>query len=135
MRTALKLDALNELPVKLADIQNAYIIEPVTEKIWTVLGQEFGSDAGMKVVVVWALYGLKIAGSEFWNHLTDYMHHLGFLPCPDDLDLWIDPMVRPEDGFDYYAYALIYLDDLVAIHHDVESVFYRIDNYFKLMPS
>ena len=30
---ALMLAALNELPVKLADIQNAYITAPVTEKI------------------------------------------------------------------------------------------------------
>ena len=35
----LTLDALNDLPVKVADIQNAYITVPVTEKIYTVLGQ------------------------------------------------------------------------------------------------
>ena len=35
----LTLAALNYLPVKVADIQNAYITAPVTEKIWTVIGQ------------------------------------------------------------------------------------------------
>ena len=38
LRIALTLDALNYLPAKVADIQNAYIIAPVTDKIWTVLG-------------------------------------------------------------------------------------------------
>ena len=35
----LTLDTLNDLPVKVEDIQNAYITEPVTEKIWKFLGQ------------------------------------------------------------------------------------------------
>ena len=38
LRIALTLDALNYLPAKVVDIQNAYIIAPVTDKIWTVLG-------------------------------------------------------------------------------------------------
>ena len=49
----LTLDALNDLPFKIADIQNAYITAPVTEKIWTVLCQEFGEDAGRKSNMVW----------------------------------------------------------------------------------
>ena len=50
------------------------------------------------------------------------MHHLGFLPFPTDLNIWMKPMVRPEDGFDYYAYVQIYLDDVIVIHHNTESV-------------
>ena len=63
------------------------------------------------------------------------MHHLGFLPCPTDLNLWVKPMVKSEDGFEYYAYVLIYVDDVMVIHHDTESVVRRIDKYFKLKPS
>ena len=43
-------------------------------------------------------------------------------------------MVRPEDGLDYYAYVPIYVDDVMVIHHDVESVIWIIDKYFKLNP-
>ena len=43
--------------------------------------------------------------------------------------------MRPEDGFDYYAYVLIYVDNVMVIHHDAESVLRRIDKYFKLNPS
>ena len=132
VRIDLTLSALNEFPLKLADIQNSYITAPVTEKIWTFLGQEFGEDSGRKGIVVWALYGLKSEVTAFRNHLEDHMQHLGFLPCLADLDLWMKPMVRPEDGFDYYAYVLIYVDNVMVIHHDAESVLRKIDKYFKL---
>ena len=99
---SLILAALNNLPVKVADIPNAHIIVPVTEKIWIFLGQEFGEDFGRKAIVVRSLHGLKSAGDAFWNHLADCMHHLGFLPCPANIYLWMKPMVRPGYGFDYY---------------------------------
>ena len=89
MRSALILADLNELPVKLSDIQNAYITAPVTEKIWTVLGQEFGESDGRKAIVVRDIYGLKSAGAAFRNHLAYCMHHLGFFPYPANLDIWM----------------------------------------------
>jgi hypothetical protein len=46
VRIALTLAALNDLEVKTADIQNAYLTAPVMEKIWCVLGPEFGANAG-----------------------------------------------------------------------------------------
>ena len=44
-------------------------------------------------------------------------------------------MVRPDDGFNYYAHVLIYLDDVMIIHYDAESVLRRIYKYFILKPS
>ena len=85
--------------------------------------------------MVRSLYGLKSAGAGFRNHLAYCMHHLGFLPLPGDQDLCMEKMVRPEDRFEYYAYILIYVDDVVVIHHDADSVLWRIDEYFKLNPS
>jgi hypothetical protein len=52
VRIALTLAGLNNLQVKVSDIENAYITAPCTEKIWTVLGPEFGSDAGKTAIVV-----------------------------------------------------------------------------------
>ena len=117
VRIALTLAALNDFPVKVADIQNAYITAPVIEKIWTVLGQYFGEDVGRNSIVVRALYGLKSAGSAFWNYLADCMHHLVFLMCPADLDIWMNPMLSPNNGFGYYAYFLMYVENVIAIHH------------------
>ena len=104
----------------------------VKEKIWTVLGCEFGEDAARKAIVVCSLYGLKSFGYVFWNHLADCMHHLELLPCPADPDLWMKHMVRPEYGFNYYTYVLTYVYDVMVIHQDAEIVLRRIDRYFKL---
>ena len=60
------------------------------------------------------------------------MHHLVYLTCPADLDLWMKPMVRPENGFNYYVYVLIYAHDVMVRHHDAENVLRRIYKYFKL---
>jgi hypothetical protein len=46
VRIALMLAALNDLQVKTADIKKAYLTAPVSEKIWTMLGPEFGKDRG-----------------------------------------------------------------------------------------
>jgi hypothetical protein len=45
MRVALTLTALNDVDVKIADIENAYLKAPVNDKFWTVLGPEFEYDA------------------------------------------------------------------------------------------
>ena len=71
VQIALPLAGLNKLQVKVSDIENAYITAPCTEKIWTILGPEFGSDAGKSTIFVRASYGLKSADASFCNHLAD----------------------------------------------------------------
>jgi hypothetical protein len=112
VRIALTIAALNDLEVKTSDIQNAYLTAPVTEKIWTVCGPEFGPDAGKKAIIVRALYGLKSAGAAFRNHLASCMQDLGYTSCTADPDVWYKPETRPSDGHQYYAYVLLYVDDV-----------------------
>jgi len=38
---------------------------------------------------------------------------LGYKSCMTDADLWFRPVVRPDDGFKYYAYILFYVDDVL----------------------
>ena len=52
VRIALTLASLNELEVKAGDVENAYITAPITEKVWTILGAEFGADAGKRAIIV-----------------------------------------------------------------------------------
>ena len=118
----------------MSDIENAYITAPCTEKIWTVLGPEFGPDAGKSAIVVRALYGLKNAGASFCNHLADCMTLLGFTPCLADPDLWMRAEVRPCNGFEYYAYVLLYVDDVLVVRHDATDVLLCLDKYFKMKP-
>jgi hypothetical protein len=85
----------------MSDIQNAYLTVPCEERIWTLLGPEFGQDQGKKAVIVRALYGLKSAGSSFQRHLADCMQMIGYRSCKADPYLWYKEMIRPEDGFRY----------------------------------
>ena len=131
VRVALTIAALNGLDVKTADIENAYLTAPNREKIWTVLGPEFGTDAGKRALVVRALYGLKSAGASFRNHLAECMRSIDYLPCQADPDLWMKPETT-EDGHKYYSYVLLYVDDALAIHEDALSVLNRMGKYFKM---
>ncbi len=89
VRIALTIATLNGLQVKCGDVLNAYITAPCTEKIWTALGPELGSDAGKIAMIVCALYGLKSSGTAFRKHLGNCMHSLQYTPCLADPDLWL----------------------------------------------
>jgi hypothetical protein len=132
VRIALTLAALNDLDVKMADIENVYLTAPITEKVWTVRGPEFGDNAGNRALIERALYGLNSADAAFRNHLAECMKHLGWHPCRADRDLWMKAETRPDDGVLYWAYILIYVDDILCVHHDPGSPLAKLDEYFKM---
>jgi hypothetical protein len=39
---------------------------------------------------------------------------------------------RPDDGVSYWAYILIYVDDILCVHHDHGSPLAKLDEYFKM---
>ncbi len=65
VRIALMIAALNDLEVKAGDVLNAYLTATNSEKIWTVLGPEWGPDQGKRAILVRTLYGLKSVGASF----------------------------------------------------------------------
>jgi hypothetical protein len=99
-----------------------------------VLGPEFGEDAGKQALIVRALYGLKSAGAAFRNHLESCMDHLKWKPCLADRYLWMKEETRPDDSVKYWAYILIYIDDILCVHHDPGTSLAQIDKYFKMKP-
>ena len=102
-------------------------------RIRALTGPEFGiKDAGKKALIVRSLYGLKSAGAAFRNHLAECMHQLGYVQCKADHDLWMKPMVRPDDGLKYYAYILLYVDDALCVHHDGVKALEELDYFFKM---
>ena len=123
---------LNNLQVKASDVQNAFLMAPCKEQIWTMLGPEFGADAGKKAFLVCALYGLKPPGGLFSPHPANCMRTLGYSSCKVDSDLRYKPVTCPDDGFEYYAYVLLYIDNCLAIHHDTESIMYELDKYIQM---
>jgi hypothetical protein len=112
LHLALLLAALNDLNVKVGDVLNAYITAPITKKVWTVLGPEFGIDTMKSAIIVRILYGLKSAGAAFCTHLASFMHQMGYTSCKADPDLWYKAETRPVDNFRYCVYILGYVDDI-----------------------
>ena len=61
------------------------------------------------------------------------MNQIGHRPCLADPDVWMKPETR-EDGFKHYAYILMHVDDVIAIHHDALRCIKSIDKYFPMKP-
>ncbi|KAI2504254.1 Reverse transcriptase (RNA-dependent DNA polymerase) [Fragilaria crotonensis] len=113
------------------DIQNAYLTADCREKIWTVAGPEFGSEAGTIFLVKKALYGLKSAGAAFRSLLADTLHDIGYKPTKADPDVWLRPAVKA-NGFEYYELALCYVDDILCISDDPKATLLDLTTVFKL---
>jgi len=136
VRIALTYAALNRLDVTAADIRNAYLQAPSSEKHYIICGPEFGiENVGKKALIKRALYGGKSAGRDFRNHLRECMIHLDFLPCPADPDVWLRP-AKKGDGSTHYEYVLLYTDDVLVISENGEKILREgIGKYFELKES
>lgn len=133
IRIAFTYAALNHLDVCAADIRNAYLQAPSSRKDYIICGAEFGLEHVGKVALIHrALYGGKTAGKDFRNHLRSCMHHLHFVSCPADPDVWMRPALK-SDGSSCYEYILLYTDDALAISENAEGILRReIGKYFEL---
>ncbi len=108
------------------------------QKIWTTLGSEFGRDKGKKAIIVRALYSLKSTDEAFCKHLADCICSLGYKSCLTDPDLWYKACTWKGDhgNFEsYYSYILVYVDDILCIHEDPDSVLKVLNKYFLLNPN
>jgi hypothetical protein len=65
VRIAFTLAAMNGLDICAADVQNAYIQAPSSEKHYVICGPEFGEHEGKKALIKRALYGGKCAGRDY----------------------------------------------------------------------
>ena len=123
--------ALNDFKVLACDIQNAYLTVNCREKVWIRAGPEFGSDAGKRMLIVRALYGLKSSGAAFRSLLAETLHYLGIKPTKTDPDVWPRPAVKP-DGFEYYKLVLCYVVDVLCMSDDAMRTMKGIQRSFKL---
>ena len=84
VRIVFTVAALNNLDVLVADIGNAYLNADCCEKVYTIVGPEFGLNAAKHIVITTALYGLKSSGAAWRVHLASTMIDLHFTPCQAD---------------------------------------------------
>ena len=131
VRMALTITALNDLKILACDIHNAHLTAQCRQKIWTITGPEFGSDAGKLMIVVRALYGLKSSGAAFIAFIAKTFYNIGYTPSKADPDVRLRPAVKP-DGFEYYKMILYYVDDVLSISHDAMNTMKGIQHKFKL---
>ena len=133
VRIALTYAALNDIDIVAADIRNAYLQAPSSQKDFIICGSEFGlENVGRKALIRRALYGGKAAGRDFRNHLRDCMKHLNFESCKADPDVWMRKAVK-SDGSEYWEYVLLYTDDALVVSENGEHVLRReIGKYFEL---
>ena len=95
MWIALTYAALNDLDVFAANIQNAYLQAPSSQKDYIICGPEFGiENTGGTALIHRALYSGKVAGRDFRNHLHSCMEFLNFKSCLADPDVWMRPQLR-----------------------------------------
>lgn len=135
VRIAFTYAALNGLDVMAADIKNAYLQAPITEKYWTRCGPEFGPELEDRTAyIIRALYGTKCGGRDFRNHLRECMDLLGYTSCLADPDLWIRKAVS-DKGIEYYEYMLLYTDDCLALSEHAMAMLEEVNRYFPMKPS
>ena len=135
IRIALTYAALNCLDVCAADIQNAYLQAPSSQKHYIVCGPEFSQEnVGRNALIKRALYGEKRAGRDFRNHLRECMKHLGFTSCLADPDVWMRKGLNLQ-GKEYYEYILLYTDVLVISHQPERILRNELNKYFGLKES
>ena len=115
-------------------IQKVYLIVPVADKIWLRCGSEFVIIAGKWAIIVHTLHGLKSARAAFCNHLADCMGTRGYKPCLVDPDVWMKAMTRPDYGFKYHGYMLLYFDDVLSISDNATEILNKLDCYLKMKP-
>jgi hypothetical protein len=132
IRIAFLIAALNELDILAADVGNAYLQAPAREKVHTTAGPEFGpSRVGQTVIIVRAMYGLKSSGAAWHAQLSETLHSMNFKPSLADPDVWYRAACK-ENGFEYYEYILVYVDDILAISHQPRSIMETIRKQYCL---
>ena len=102
------------------------------EKLYCIVGQEFGSDAGRPAKIVRALYGLRSSGKMFREHLARTLREdMKFFSCKADPDVWMRKATKP-DGTQYWEYVLCYVDDVLCISLEPKKLLDGISENFTL---
>jgi hypothetical protein len=131
VQIALLAAVLNDLDILVCDIEGAYLTAKCRERIYVKAGPEFGSEQDSIMIVKMALYGLNSSGAAFCSKLAGVLDNLGYLPSYTDPDVWLKAATKP-DGFVYYEMVLVYVDDVMAIGHNLGKTIEGILSVFKL---
>jgi hypothetical protein len=83
------------------------------------------------VLIVRALYGLKSSGAAWCAHLANTLQQLGYKSCLADPDVWFRKATK-NDGYQYYEYVLVYVDDLLVLSHQGDKTMKALEDFYRL---
>jgi hypothetical protein len=86
------------------------------------------------VKVVRALYGLKSSGAAWREMFNTTVLGMGFVPTIADPDVYRKPRAK-ENGFKYYEYLLVYVDDVLILSHNPKVHLEAIQAQYELNPA
>jgi hypothetical protein len=132
IRIAFLIAALNELDILSANIGNAYLQASARKQVHTTAGPEFGlSRIGETVIIVRVMYGLKTSGTAWHTQLSETLYSMNFKPSLADRDVWYRAACK-KNGFEYYEYLLVFVDDILAISHQPRVIMETIRKQYRL---
>ena len=132
VRIGFLIAALNDLKVLSADVAGAYLNAPCAERVHTVLGSEFGDNAGKTAIIKKALYGLRSAGYAWRSYCAEIMRNsLEFQQCRADQDVWMRKAVK-SNGEKYWEYVFIYTDDVIVMSENPNLILQDMNKHFLL---
>jgi hypothetical protein len=132
VRICLTIAALNDLSISACDIGNAYLNAETQEKVYFTAGPEWRDKQGRAVIIVRALYGLRSSALQWQRHLADNLRYdLGYTPSLADDNVWMKKSFKA-NGEAYYSYILCFVDDLLCVHADPDSVLGTLKGFYKM---
>ena len=87
---------------------------------------------GKVMIVIRSLYVLKSSGEAWRSMLAKMLLDLGYKPSRSDMDVWMKPDIKPQTVKEYYVYGLVYVEDLIHIHHDTEIFMKELKVVYRL---
>jgi len=84
--------------------------------VYIIAGPEFGDREGHVLIISKALYGLHSSGLRWSERLADVLREMGFFTSHCEKDIWL------RDMGDHYEYIAVYVDDLMIVGKDPDSI-------------
>jgi hypothetical protein len=135
VRIAFLIATLHDIDILSVDIGNAYLNVPTKEQVNTTAGPEFGpNQIGQLVIIVRALYGLKSSGAAWHSVLAKAINSMGFQVSLADPDVWYREVTKA-DGFYYFEYLIVYIDDILVLSHRAKEVMKTVESVYRLKES
>lgn len=84
LRCLLSVAASKDMEIDQVDVETAFLIPKLTEEVYVIIPDGFGSDTGKYAKLNKSLYGLKQAPRVWNNEINQFLLSIGFKPNPHD---------------------------------------------------